>query len=281
MSEQLTAIHKSIKFIEAHLRDEVTVADIAAAAGYTLYHFIRVFNQAVHHTPYDYLIRRRLSESAKELVNNQRRIVNISLDYGFNNHETFSRAFKRMFLMQPIQWRARGLIPYRALLPAFTKAYLEHINRGGVTNPKFIERNDTELVGLMTKGRTNNEELLENLKFILLDNNYPFRDWGFYRIHMILQNSISFSFLGTPAISREESFPPLSTLHLPAGAYVKFSHNGRQKELQHSLNYIYNTWLVKSNYKLQHPYEIEYFTNSLPEVDSNISKWEIQLPINH
>lgn len=56
----LLAVYQAIQLIEARLRDGLSVSEMAAAAGYSLYHFIRVFNQVVWHTPYDYLMRRRL-----------------------------------------------------------------------------------------------------------------------------------------------------------------------------------------------------------------------------
>ena len=49
MNERLQAIDAAIQFVENRLRDPITVADIAAAAGYSLYHFIRTFNQIVQH----------------------------------------------------------------------------------------------------------------------------------------------------------------------------------------------------------------------------------------
>ena len=162
MNEQLTAIYAAIEFIESHLRDDVCVADIAAAAGYSLYHFIRTFNQTVHHTPYDYLIRRRLSESAWELLTSQRRILDIAFDYQFTNHETFSRAFKRMFDMQPSQWRSRGVTPYRSLLPPLSLDYLAHINQGGISQPQITERKPTYLSGLMAQGDENISGLWQN-----------------------------------------------------------------------------------------------------------------------
>ena len=61
-------IFEAIEFIEANLKEAIAVADIADAVGYSLYHFCRVFNRAIKHSPYDYLMRRRLSESAQELI---------------------------------------------------------------------------------------------------------------------------------------------------------------------------------------------------------------------
>ncbi len=64
----LETMSAAIDFMEAHLQDEITLADVADTVSYSLYHFSRVFSETVHHTPYDYLMRRRLSESAHDLL---------------------------------------------------------------------------------------------------------------------------------------------------------------------------------------------------------------------
>jgi AraC-like DNA-binding protein len=129
MRVQLEPIHMALGFIEENLQNAISVGDIAASAGYSLYYFIRRFNQSVHHSPYDYLMRRRLSEAARELLATDRRILDIALDYCFHNHETFSRAFKRMFDVQPNQWRTNSTTHDCVLLPALTREYVAHINR--------------------------------------------------------------------------------------------------------------------------------------------------------
>lgn len=280
ITPQVAAIYTSIEFIENHLKEEITLEDIAAAAGYSLYHFIRTFNQFVHHTPYDYLMRRRLSESARELVESSRRILDIALEYQFNNHETYSRAFKRMFAMQPKQWRSRGLIPYRTLLPSLSLSYLGYINKVGIPKPQFIERNTTDLVGLMNKGDENVIELWQNLRWMLEEHQYFKKASGFYGIHMVLGNKTSFYFVGIDTFPGDKIMPPYSTLQLPSGTYIEFCHRGMREDLPLSLDYIYHTWLAKLNYQLTHFLEIEYFSNKIPLPDGRIKNWQIQLPIN-
>ena len=92
MSSVATMI-QAVEFIEAHLREDIAVADISDRVSYSLYHFCRMFNRIVHHTPYDYLMRRRLSESARELVETDKKIIEIAFDYRFNSPETYSCAF--------------------------------------------------------------------------------------------------------------------------------------------------------------------------------------------
>jgi len=152
---QLAAICQAVDFVEAHLKDEIAVADMATAAAYSLYHFCRTFNSVVHHTPYDYLMRRRLSESARDLVETDRRIIDIAFDYRFNSPETYSRAFKRMFGLQPSQWKARGRVDERFLMSRLTLEHLEHINKGDFLRPVLEEKEAFQVTGIMTLVQNN------------------------------------------------------------------------------------------------------------------------------
>ena len=146
----IDTMYAAVEFIETHLKGPIRVADMAESVSYSLYHFCRTFNAVVRHTPYDYLMRRRLSESARELVQSDRKIIDIACDYEFNNPETYSRAFRRMFGMQPSQWRKRGLIEERRLIPRLSLAYLAHINRGNYLKPVLVEKEAFQVAGLMT-----------------------------------------------------------------------------------------------------------------------------------
>jgi AraC family transcriptional regulator len=281
MSNQTSTIYAGIEFIEGHLREEITVADIATAVGFSLYHFIRTFNQIVHHTPYDYLIRRRLSEAAHDLINCDRRIIDIALDYRFNNHETFSRAFKRMFSIQPNQWRERGTIPYRSLQPAVTLAYLEHIKQGDSLRPIVVERRTTSLTGLMIKGLENTLEVWESLQQVLTAVAHIEGQRGFYGVHYHQDKQIEscFYFAGIATTSSEPPPPPLVTLILPGGRYAIFTNYENPGSLSLTLDYFYHTWLLKSGYTLAHPIVVKFFGDRIP-LDENAELCrEISIPL--
>jgi len=299
MSEKLVAIYTVIEFIESHLKDDVSVADIAAAAGYSLYHFIRTFNQTVQHTPYDYLMRRRLSESARELLTTHRRILDIAFDFQFNNHETFSRAFKRMFGVQPSQWRSRGVIPFRSLLPPLTLDYLTHINQGGVSQPHVIESETTYLRGLMSQETGNIPGLWLNLKQILDSASSPIKSHAAYGVHTTLQNKDSFYFAGVEVHPLAPKNPPLVTLTLPPGPYVQFNHKGTDDTRAFSLDYVYHTWLAKiknkptfarqyfpdpdtskqANSSSKIIVEVDCYGNQFPIEHKPIKRWKISIPL--
>jgi AraC family transcriptional regulator len=287
MSDQLIAIQTAIEFIEKHLRDEITVADIAAAAGYSLYHFIRKFNQIVHHTPYDYLMSRRLSEAARELVDSRTHILEIALAYGFNNHETFSRAFKRMFGLQPSQMRAGGKLPYRSPFPKPTLPYLEHINRGVISRPELIKREATQLLGLMTRSKNDLPEQWNDLERLLRDSFKPnsdqalFQPLSFWRVnlHPASEGGSSYYFTGVKTAGHQSYPHSLAIQSIPPGEFAQFTHQGTSDTLPFTLDYIYRTWFKKSGHDHSYGFELICFGDTFPSDQNKDQNLKIFLPL--
>ena len=86
-------ILKSIEFIENNLKNELSVLRVANETHYSLYHFIRLFQNVTGYSPMMYLQLRRLCEALKELKNTDKKIIEIALEYQFNSHAAFTRAF--------------------------------------------------------------------------------------------------------------------------------------------------------------------------------------------
>jgi AraC family transcriptional regulator len=281
MSEQLSAIYASIEFIEGHLKKDVTVADIALAAGYSLYHFIRIFNQVVRHTPYDYLIRRRLTEAAFDLVGTDSRIVEISLEYRFKNHETFSRAFKRMFDIQPSQWRENGSHYHPSLMPKLSPDYLAYITQAESSRAELVERDEIILLGLATQDREDRHQLWTNLQQALSGVELPEVSRNFYGVSSQLQipKGIFFYFAGVE-ISQQGSYPPPLVIQtLPQGTYARFTHKGPSDQLALLMAYIQHTWLPKSDYRMALSIEIECYGSILGRESNSSREIEIYIPI--
>jgi AraC family transcriptional regulator len=60
----------------------------------------------VGETPKEYVARLRLERAAFRLLIHDETLLDIALDCGFQNHETFTRAFRRRFGMPPSSYRA-------------------------------------------------------------------------------------------------------------------------------------------------------------------------------
>ncbi|MHC1784849.1 MAG: helix-turn-helix domain-containing protein [Anaerolineaceae bacterium] len=247
MYDQVDGIFRAIQYMEAHLESEVTVSQIADEVGYSLFHFMRTFNRMVHHTPFDYLTRRRLCEAAKKLISTDRRIIDIALDYGFNNQESFSRAFKRMFHTQPSQWREYGMENAHLLMPPKTIMDLRFINGHRFEIPIIVNLEETRYFGLMTALEKKNglhnsqpESLYEDL-IDICDKPAQVTEI----ITSIHQNfTKSYLFLG---VDEQRIFKPgvlpVSVL-IPAGKYARIAT--LEKDSRLALTYLYHTWIPRN-----------------------------------
>jgi len=92
--------------IQAHLDTDLSLKRLAATARLSPYHFHRVFREAVGETPKQYTQRLRLERAAHRLILHDATVLDIALDAGFQNHETFSREFKKRFRVSPRDYRA-------------------------------------------------------------------------------------------------------------------------------------------------------------------------------
>jgi AraC family transcriptional regulator len=136
-------VQLTIDYAEEHLDEELSLSRLAQVAGFSDFHFHRVFQTMAGETVMDYVRKRRLAVSAYRVAYSDERLLDIALHCGFQNHETFTRAFKRMFGRTPGEYRKLGIKP-----PPYTKLnVLQHMNNpfvGGidldyriVTKPAF------------------------------------------------------------------------------------------------------------------------------------------------
>ena len=98
--------------IQTHLDDDLSLEQVAQIGGLSPYHFHRIFQETTGETLKQYTQRLRLESAAYQLKIRNDSILEIALNNGFHNHETFSRAFKRWFGVSPKQYRySYGRIP--------------------------------------------------------------------------------------------------------------------------------------------------------------------------
>jgi AraC family transcriptional regulator len=99
-------IKRSVEFIEARIKEKLTPEIISSQAGYSLYHYCRVFQICMGLPVMEYIRKRRLSLAAVELFKG-RRITDAALDFGFETPSGFTRAFRKEYGFTPTQYCAR------------------------------------------------------------------------------------------------------------------------------------------------------------------------------
>ncbi len=99
-------IEKCIEFIEDHIKEDITIEEIANQSGYSLYHFCRVFSLCKGISVMEYIRGRRLALAATELFKG-RIILDIAFDYGFETPSGFAKAFRKAYGYSPTQYMMR------------------------------------------------------------------------------------------------------------------------------------------------------------------------------
>jgi len=99
--------------IQTNLEGDLSLTALSRRAGLSLFHFQRVFKAAIGETPKAYVWRLRLERGAFRLLSHESSLLEIALECAFQNHETFSRAFRRRFGKSPGNYRewVRGQAP--------------------------------------------------------------------------------------------------------------------------------------------------------------------------
>jgi AraC family transcriptional regulator len=93
-----------MELIETNLARDLALAELAAAAGMTLFHFAKAFRDTTGIAPHRYVTERRLL-AARTLLHDPRLSVGaIATAVGFT-HSSFTRLFKRHMGMTPTAFR--------------------------------------------------------------------------------------------------------------------------------------------------------------------------------
>ena len=98
---------KAREYIDKHKTEELSLADVAKAAGASVFHFCKVFHRATGLTFTDYVARVRLEDARTRLLNPNLRVSEIAYDVGFQSLTQFNRTFKRVFGQSPSEFRER------------------------------------------------------------------------------------------------------------------------------------------------------------------------------
>ena len=106
---------ESISFIEQNLCEPITRKDIADHCYVSLSSLEKLFRYALALSIKEYISRRRMTQAAKDIAKNDMSVSDAAMKYQYNSVEVFSRAFKRIWNINPSefkdQWRFTGIFP--------------------------------------------------------------------------------------------------------------------------------------------------------------------------
>ncbi|WP_425449219.1 AraC family transcriptional regulator [Dethiothermospora halolimnae] len=144
--DYIKIIQNSIDYIEENLKDNLTVDKLGELTGFSTYHYYRLFNAYVGMPVMQYIRRRRMIHGINDLVNNKKRIIDVAMDYGFNTHSGFSKAFLKEYGCSPSKYisKVNGNIPKKINLMLLKKY---NIKTGVIMEPKIVTKESFKVAG--------------------------------------------------------------------------------------------------------------------------------------
>lgn len=275
-------VMRAVDGMEGRLTEPITLQEVAAWAGYSPYHFHRLFQALTGLTIGAYLRGRRLAEAATILAGSRKRVLDVALEYQFQSQEGFARAFARAYGMTPQEYRKSRLtaVPYPR--PRITREVLVHLKEGISMNPKIVSKGKIRLVGMVYHGDNQKSEISAlwtrfNPRMCAVGTA---KEEGAYGVCFNdNRGDQTFTYMASVEVDSLEDVPmDMVGKTLPANTYAVFTHKGSLDNLRKTYEYIYGTWLPNSDYVSGGDYDFELYDARF-KPGSDQSELDIYLPV--
>lgn len=141
--DSLSSMNNAMAYIEEHLTEDIDYREISKIAYCSEYHFKRMFSFLSGISLSEYIRRRRLTLAALDLKDNDSRIIDVAVKYGYSSADSFSRAFHSLHGILPSEARSEY-----TQLKAYPRMTFQLSIKGGCEmNYRIVEKDSFRLVG--------------------------------------------------------------------------------------------------------------------------------------
>ncbi|MDQ0272857.1 AraC family transcriptional regulator [Cytobacillus purgationiresistens] len=284
-----------IDYIEEHVQEEMDPVHLAGLAGYSHYHFSKIFKKYTGYSTMDYVVKRKLQHALYELFCGKK-VIDIALDYGFHTHAGFTKAFKKTFGSSPSLYKLH-CPAVRPQKPDLMNLHKRNVG-GIVLQPKLVSRQPFTVVGQTF------ESSMKNISFTrdepafwdergLTDGDV---ERNLYRLFSpkrhgeycmnINRNHEKFTYLFAVDYDEQHTLPEGYMIQkMPAANYAVFKTPAVSAEqfvstIKGTWRYILEDWLPPSSYEVDEAVcDFEYYDEYCHYWDFEKIYMEIHLPI--
>jgi len=274
----INILNLAIEYIENNLNENITLGDVADSVHVSMYHFQRAFSIFTGFSVGEYIRNRRLSIAGQTLTYGGVRVLDVALECGYENAESFSRAFERFHGIKPSQAKKEG-----ASLKSFNKMVIKVSIEGGSVINYRIEKKESFKVVLypeIFEMETCVSEIPEKWSQYIKkeQSNIVCPEMG---VRVFDQNRKDFFTYGIGChMDLAKNVPEKFKIYeIPEYTWAIFSCIGPMpRSIQNMWKRIYSEWLPQSRYKFIEEYDIEYYTEG--DIYSEGYESEIWIPIS-
>jgi AraC family transcriptional regulator len=296
--EYIRRIHKVQDYIEHHLGEHLSIEELSKAAGFSKFHFSRIFQGILHESLAHYVNRLRMEKALFLLAYREdKNMTDIAYELGYTDSAVFSRAFKNYYDKSPSEYRKEYSKNCKAsfLLSEYNK----------VTAKKEWEDNLFPVTGQITI--TNLEE--KRVAYVRHTGTYEILAKEYANLMQLLfahakgqkffvegQSWLIVMYHDNPEFGEESRFRTslcltmpeniqikedgiLGIMKLEGGLYAVGHFQIQQKQYGDAWNYMYQKWLTSSGYVPRNSYPFEVYRNDPHSNESHIHEVDIYVPI--
>lgn len=257
------SIHRAIQYIEAHLREDLSICTVAQQAALSPYYFQKGFTMLCGMTVGEYIRQRRLSAAGLEVLMTDRKIIDIALEFGYDAPDSFTKAFARFHGVTPAALRKSGGA-VRSFAPLRIKVTLE----GGQNMDCRIQKKEAFTV--LCRAKTfRYEEGAEQVPRFWAEH---FRTGGGETVHGMYginldesMGSSEFEYLIADNYDPVKEIPAgFITRTIPAYTWAVFPCTGKMPQALMELNrQIFSQWLpVNTDYRIAAGINVEMYSDA-------------------
>ena len=107
-SQESQSVRQVLRYIDGHWNENLSGEVLSGVAGYSLYHFQRMFRRYVGDSPAAYIRQLRLRRAAQALLRENWSVSEVCLYAGFHTVSYFIECFQQQYGMTPRAYRSAG-----------------------------------------------------------------------------------------------------------------------------------------------------------------------------
>ena len=276
--EWIEGLNETIRYIEAHLTEEIDYAQLGRIACCSAYHYQRMFAYMAGVSLGEYIRRRKMSLAAVDLLAGEK-VVDAALKYGYQSPTAFNRAFQAVHGVPPSAVREPG-----ASVKSFPPLRFTIMIRGAEEMEYRIEQREAfRIVGVSVPIERDMEKNFETLP----------QFWGKVAADGTLERLVGrmdsppMGILGVCdcpdegqwryyiAAASTAAAEGLEEFTVPAATWAIFPGGGTSQSIQELERRVLTEWLPSSGYEYGSAPDVEVYLNADPQN----ARYEVWIPV--
>jgi AraC family transcriptional regulator len=246
---------KVLTYIDAHLSEQLKLDRLSDVAAFSKHHFLRQFSALFGIGVYQYVQRSRLKRASHQLAFRQdQSVIDIALNSGYENPESFSRAFKKAVGQTPSEFRKQPQwLPWQAAYQPLAELRSQHMpSQPHNQQVRIMDMQETPIAVLEHRGdpRLVGDSIRRFIEW-RKQHHLPPSKHATFNILYDDPNEVEpadYRFDLCVATDLQIDANPYGIVRksIPAGRCAVLRHVGSDDTLRQSIVYLYSEWLPQS-----------------------------------